>query len=68
MKVVITPDNLKYDGYNSIREYFNDEQWEIIYDSIIAESVCVHEDDTEKYNIILRKIREVFDITGEIDR
>lgn len=68
MKVVITPDNLKYDGYNSIREYFNDEQWEIIYDSIIAESVCVPEDDTEKYNIILRKIREVFDITGEIDR
>ena len=27
MNVVITPDNLKYDGYNSIREYFNDEQW-----------------------------------------
>tara|TARA_B100001250_G_scaffold154053_1_gene132406 strand:- start:2827 stop:3033 length:207 start_codon:yes stop_codon:yes gene_type:complete len=68
MNVVITPDNLKYDGYDSIREYFNDEQWEIIYDSIISESVCVPEDDTEKYNIILRKIREVFDITGEIDR
>ena len=48
MKVVITPDNLKYDGYNSIREYFNDEQWEIIYDSIIAESVCVPVDDTDK--------------------
>ena len=56
------------DEFDSIREYFDDDQWELIYDALLAESSVCSEDDIEKYNVILRKVQTLFDITGEIDR
>jgi len=42
----------------------SDEQWEIIYDAVIAESMLTPEDEVEPYNNILRTIKR----SVEIDR
>ena len=44
------------DKHDSVREFFTDEEWLAIYDSVHAECVIVHEDEMEVFNSVLRKI------------
>ena len=39
-----------------VREFFTDEEWLAIYDSVHAECTIVHEDEMEVFNSVLRKI------------
>ncbi len=56
------------DKFDEVREYFDDEEWDAIYDSVLAESQLAPEEQQELLSTITCKIRILFDITGEIDR
>ncbi len=56
------------DNFDEVREYFEDEECDAIYDSILAESALAPEEQQELLSTITCKIRILFDITGEIDR
>jgi len=56
------------DKFDEVREYFDDEEWNAIYDSLLAESALAPEEQEQLLSTITAKIRVLFDITGEIDR
>ena len=51
------------DEYDNIREFFNDEEWEAIYDSVVAEGFHSSEESQNALNSVIRKIDKLFDIT-----
>ena len=56
------------DKLDEVREYFDDSEWDAIYDSLLAESALAPEEQEQLLLTTASKIRVLFDITGEIDR
>ena len=51
---------------DTLREYFSPNEWKAIKDAVSAEALCAHEDDTEPFNSVARKINKLIDIPNQM--